>query len=115
MKPNLNEKFIIEVHSREEFLKAEQYMFSIGIDWPANLNNSPKKSLLDGRYERLWGEIKDFNIILIHTTYRINEMYYAYYEELEKVKCIEEIDKVYTVKKLFNSSNMELEWLWKLN
>lgn len=109
MKPNLNEKFIIEIHSREEFLKTEQYMFSIGIDWPANLNNSPKKSLLDGRYERLWGEIKDFNIILIHTTYRINEMYYAYYEELEKVKCIEKIDKVYTVKKLFNSSNMELE------
>ena len=36
-------------------------------------------------------------------------MYYTYYEELEKVKCIEEIDKVYTVKKLFNSPNMELE------
>lgn len=108
MKPNLGERFIIEVHSREEFLKAEQYMFSIGIDWPTNLN-SPKESLLGGSYEREWGKIEDFNIILIHTTFRINEMYYAHSKKLEEVKCLEGIDKIYTVKNLFSSLRMELE------
>lgn len=113
MKPNLNEKFIIEIHSREEFLKAEQYMFSIGIDWPSN-KNSPKtknESLLSGRYEREWGEIKNFDIILIHTTegFYFDGMYYRPYEELEEVKRVNKISKVYTVKKLFSSLYMEVE------